>query len=171
MTTKKSKSGTRTSGSGLALSRGVVLLAILCRWPGICEARASPTASAAKVIASLEEATGGRVEMAAFHWNLSQLGVRSRRPDHSRAGASRRIAVCPHRSRSGAAARHLIPGETNQSGARGALCSRHSHHRQPGRQHQRAGAQGEAGPIPRLRCSSYSISPSPASMCTMACCC
>ena len=69
----KSKSDARTSASGLGRQRAS------CCWPiviGLGWYLRSPQFAdlvRRKLIATIEDATGGRVELAAFHWNLSQL--------------------------------------------------------------------------------------------------
>jgi translocation and assembly module TamB len=54
---------------------GVVLLAVVVSLAWYLRSPSFENFVRGKVIAALEDATGGRVEMAAFHWNLSQLAL------------------------------------------------------------------------------------------------
>ena len=61
---------------------------------GTLPPRSSPTLCRSHVVGALEDATGGRVELGAFHWSLRHLASRSGQSYDSWPGRSGRGAVC-----------------------------------------------------------------------------
>lgn len=79
----------------IGLTIGVVLLAGFVSLAAYLRSASFADFVRRKVIASIEDATGGRVEMAAFRWNLSQWAFEADDLTIHGLEAAGRAALCP----------------------------------------------------------------------------